>query len=236
MRFILFLSALIGLGGGAAGADHLVLTRETRKGVEFWVAGTTGDFAERVVTVPSSEAGGAVVDEMLTIGNVAWLGVTTGQTQSLVRIDLAAGEGEAVLKNQPFVAINSVDVDGTVLVSAQARGSADQPVVMETFGTSGTTPTVRLRLSQPVAALLHEGAVYLGSSQDEEPVVRWVPPREQGAKVLYGKYQLAGSLWPNNNGATSSKVITPGLLAQQAQEQLAQQQGAAAGAAGSAGG
>jgi hypothetical protein len=106
---------------------------------------------------------------------------------------------------------------------------------METFGTSGTTPTVRLRLAQPVAALIHDGAIYLGSSQDEQPVVRWVAPREQGAKVLYEKYQLAGSLWPNNNGATSSKVITPGLLAQQAQQQ-AQQQGAAADGAGPAGG
>jgi hypothetical protein len=227
---------LVGVvGGGQASADHLLLTRETAKGIEFWLAGNTGGFAERVVTVPSAQAGAAVVDEMLTIGNVAWLAVTTGQTQSLVRIDLTAGEGEAVLKNQPFVAINSVDVDGTVLVSVQARGSADQPVVMETFGTSGTKPTVRLRLAQPVPALIHDGAIYLGSSQDEQPVVRWVAPREQGAKVLYQKYQLAGSLWPNNNGATSSKVITPGLLAQQAQQQ-AQQQGAAADGAGPAGG
>ena len=227
---------LVGVvGGGQVGEKHLLLTRETAKGIEFWLAGNTGDFAERVVTVPSDQAGGAVVDEMLTIGDVAWLAVTTGQTQSLVRIHLSAGEGEAVLENQPFVAINSVDVDGTVLVSAQARGNADQPVVMATFGTSGTEATVRLRLSQPIAALLHDGAIYLGSSQDEQPVVRWVAPREQGATVLYEKYQLAGSLWPNNNGATSSKIITPGLLAQQAQQQ-AQQQGAAAGGAGPAGG
>lgn len=223
------------VGGGAAGAEHLLLTRETPRALELWLAGTTGDFATKVATVPSVQPGTAVVDELLTTGHTAWLAVTTGQTQSLVRVDLSGGEGEVVLRNQPFVAINSVDVDGTVLVSTQARGSSDQPVVLQTFGTSGTEGTVRLRLAQPVPALLHDGAIYLGSNQDEQPVVRWVAPREQGAKVLYEKFQLAGSLWPNNNGATSSKLITPGLLAQQAQEQLAQQQGAG-GAEGAVGG
>ncbi|MFM7068015.1 MAG: hypothetical protein ACKOYM_01020, partial [Actinomycetes bacterium] len=215
------------VGGGPAGAEHVVLTRETRRGVEFWSTESAGGTVERLVTVPppagASPDGndlGAVIQEFLTIGDVAWLTLTTGQNMSLVRLHLAEGHGRAVLANRAFVALNAVDTDGTALVTAAARPGNRQGVEMLSIRATADRPTVRLRLDQPIAALIHDDVVYFASSDGDTPIVNQIPARSDAATVLYRNVQLAGSLWPNSGGATTSTLVTPGLLAQQAQQRM----------------
>jgi len=240
------------VGVGAAGAESLVLTRESKKGLEFFTTGTHSGHLRKLLTLPAQTkrpaaapadlgpvGNDAVVDTFFTHEDQVWIAVTTGETQSLVRLDLTGDESIALLPHWRLAAINAIDEDGTALVSAVEPASAAQAnptrnaVQLVTIGAQAESPTVRLQLARPTQGLIHNGTIYLAGSGGEIPLVSTIERGENTQKLLYRNVQLAGALWPNQGGATTSTLVTPGLLTKQAQEsQGAQQQGGGSAAGG----
>jgi len=226
------------VGVGTAGPGHVVATREVDGGMEFFTTGS-GDRLERVLTLRTDTSQPVVVSSMQVLGDTAMLEVASTSATSFVRIDLTGDGSVAPVRNWPYLVLESIDTDGTVLLSGSrtaggtSGGGGEQLLVV---GPNDDTYQVRGRADATGINLIHEGVIYV----TEQPaagdvVVRSVRSSgDRDPQVLYRKKQIAGATWPQNGGATRSQVMSRALIIQQqqsaqqqsAQQQSAQQQGA----------
>jgi hypothetical protein len=235
---------------GAGTADgHLVVLREVpAQGddgatVEFWRPGYSHDL-EKVLTIdapegtlPIQETGvGATVPVAWVRGHTLYLQLDLAEASSFVRIDLTGDDSEAPIENEPRLLLESLDADGTALLTlGDAETDEDRVVVV---GPHSHDPVERGTFAGTGLNLIHEGVIYVtdtgaadGGGQVSVRSIRATgDPRPE---LLWKDRQLAGATWPEQNGATVTSVVTVGsLLAAQQQQQ---QTGAGAGATGGAG-
>jgi hypothetical protein len=235
------------VGVGAAGPGHVVATREVDGGMEFFTTGS-GDRLERVLTLRTDTSQPVVVSSMQVLGDTAMLEVASTSATSFVRIDLTGDASVAPVRNWPYLVLESIDSDGTVLLSgsrdaggaggaagaAGAGGAGGEQLLV--VGPHDDTYQVRGRADATGINLIHDGVIYVTEQPaNGDVVVRSLRSSgDRDPKVLYRKKQIAGATWPQNGGATRSQVMSRALIIQQqqsAQQQNAQQQGGAGGQA-----
>lgn len=237
---------------GAGTADgRLVILREvssaenssggTAKGatVEFWRPGA-GHELTKVLTIPApsnalgiTEGGtGASVSKAWVKGSTAYLQVDQDSTSSFVRIDLTGDHSDAPVLNAAGLLLESLDVDGTALLTVADSASGEEAV--QVVGPHDDEPTTRATFTQTGVNLIHEGTIYVtaigGTSEAPEISVRSVRATgDKDPELLWKDSQIAGATWPEQNGATVTSITTVGslLAAQQAATQSQQSGGGA---------
>lgn len=228
------------VGAASADGEHVVVSRETAEGTEFWRPERGSGELQRVLTLdrvggdadPSAGGGtGISVSRMYVHKSTAHLQVDGATTTSYVRIDLKGDHSDAPVEGAAGLVLESIDADGTALL-ARNVGTDQAPAEELLVVRPGKDEVdVRARVARTLANVIHEGTIYLTDATDPSEItvksVRAVGAEEE-PEVLYRNRQVAGASWPLWGGATRSLFVTPRLLLEQAQ----QQQQAAAGVPG----
>jgi len=212
------------VGAGVATPGHLVATRETDTGVQFFRTATSGAL-EQVLTLRTDTSQPVTVNQMEIHDGVALLEVGGAQDTSFVRIDLTGDGSDAPVRNWPYLLLESVDTDGTALLTG-TRGSDVNFEELLVVGAHDDTYHVRGRADATGTNLIHEGIIYYTDQpQSGDVTVRSVRATgDRDAKVLYRRHQIAGATWPENGGATQSLLVSRALLSQQQQSRQQQSQ------------
>jgi len=210
---------------------EVAATGDSGPTVEFWRPGA-GHKMTRVLTIPApadaapiNETGlGASVSKVWVAHETAYLQLDHQASSSFVRIDLIGDHSDAPVQNTAGLALESLDVDGTALLTMPGGDGQDVVVV----GPHSEEPVTRGTFAQTGVNLIHEGVIYVtvveGSAEDQQMSVRSI--RSTGTPrpaLLWDSSQLAGATWPEQNGATSSLITTVGALVAAAQTQQDQQ-------------
>lgn len=226
------------VGAGSPDGEHVLATKETEAGTEFWREdGGTGEMT-KVLTLqrgdeqgdPASGSGtGVNVSQMQTLGSMVHLQVDGAATTSYVRIDMVGDRSDAPVTDAENLLFESLDVDGTALLT-QAAGSTEEPLDdILVVGPHDDSPERRATVGRTAANLIHEGTIYLTDTSDPSRVtvssVRSTG-KDDDVEELYADKQIAGATWPQWGGATQSVFITPRLLLEQAAQSQQGQQGA----------
>jgi len=207
--------------------------------VEFWRPGA-GHELTKVLTLPVpddatsiAEGGtGAVVRTAWVKGHTAYLQVDQGDVASLVRLDLTGDHSDAPVVNRAGLTLNSLDGDGTVLMTAPTEGAepgTEEDVMV--LRPHDHDPVVRTTFTQTALSLITAGRIYVTAltGEGEERSVDVFSLRATGKlhrELLFSDAQIAGATWPEQNGATTTSITSVGTLieAQQAQQQQSSQQ------------
>jgi hypothetical protein len=212
------------VGAGPVGEDHVLATRETDQGVEFWREDGARGFV-RALTLERSESGaspqaggsGIRVPTALVKGHTVLMRVEDDSGTSLVRIDMEGDHSDAPVVGAASLSLDAVDSDGTVLLTrtAGADGSGEQEIMV--LGPHADRPDVRATVGLTGRKLIHEGRIYFTDVSNPERVsVQEV--RSSGSdrtvRELYSGMQIAGATWPEEGGATRAFLVTPLLLLQ----------------------
>lgn len=231
------------VGAGTTDGEHVVATRETAEGTEFWrEEGGTGELT-RALTLPRAEddadpsTGGAGttgvgVSQMFVLDSTAHLQVQGTSTSSYVRIDLSGDDSDVPLEHEQGLLLESLDVDGTALLTRTGGDETDVRTDVLVVRPHHHDPDLRTTVGRTATNLIHEGRIYLTDSTDPAAVtvgeLRAIG-KDDDVDVLYTGKQVAGATWPQHGGAVTSVLITPRLLLEQAaqQQQAAQEQAAA---------
>lgn len=216
------------VGVSAATPDSVVVTRDTDRGVEFYRTGPSRDL-ERVLTLGTDTTQGTLVDNMAVQGDIALMQVTSNARTSFVRIDLRGDRSDAPVRNRPFLLLESVDADGTALLTtSEGQGQGEQLLVV---GRDDRRATVRARADATGTNLIRGGVVYWTEQTAAGSVsVRSVRAKgKPDARLLYRNRQVAGATWAQDNGATRAVLVSRALLVQNQAQAQAQGQGQGAG-------
>lgn len=203
------------VAAGAATPDTLVLTRTNDTGVTFYRYDHGAAEPEELLTVEGDTSAGATVTRMVTKKKTALALLSIGDRISFVRLDLAGDHSDVPVEGWPFLLLESIDEDGTVLLAGTeaTQGIGQQLLVLRP---SDDEPTVRAEADATGVNLIHQGIVYFTNvTQEGEVDVREV--RAFGSdepEVLYEGVQLAGATWPELGGATQAVVASRQLLEQ----------------------
>ncbi len=217
------------VGAAQVAPDQIIATKDSARGVAFYRTAGSGEL-EKVHDLVTPVSGGSTVDKLLVQEGVALMQVTTDQRISFVRVPLEGDGAATPIRSWPYLVLESVDVDGTALLTgARTDSGAEQVLVV---GPHDEQPTVRATADRTGTNLIHEGVVYWTDQPNQGRIsVRSVRATgEKDPKVLYRGRQIAGATWPENNGATESTLVSRVALIQQqqqAQQQQQQQQGSA---------
>ena len=235
------------VGAGAVDEHHVIATKESDDGIEFFYQhGGTGEL-EHAYTLPMDEdadspvaGNGSGIKALRTWvrGSTVLLQINgEGTTGSFVRIDTQGGHSDAPIVNEAGLLLESIDSDGTVLLSlddsavdvdpATGMPTASAPRRMVVVRPHDDEPTTRAVLDRTGTNLIHDGVIYLTDASDVDRVVVSevrATGKDDEQRVIYENKQIAGSTWPEQGGATQSLLITPRLLIEQQQQQLEQQQ------------
>jgi hypothetical protein len=150
---------------------------------------------------------------------------------SFVRLDLRGDDSVAPVKNWPSLLLESIDTDGTVLLSGRRTESGKEQLLV--VRPQDDTFQVRARTDGTGVNLIHDGVVYY-TDQPAEGAISIRSVRATGdadPQVLYTKRQIAGSTWPQFGGAVQSQLLSRALIIQQQQQSQAQSQASDGGAA-----
>ncbi|UDY37971.1 hypothetical protein [Dermatobacter hominis] len=219
------------VGAASVGDGRIVATKDTDEGVELYRSDDRGDLVH-ATTAPGDASAGSSVSRVITQGDTALVQLTFGGTASLARVDLSGDDSDVPVKHWTSMLLEGVDTDGTVLITGAESDDAEQ----ESIGV--VTPSSDAFVERTTADstglnMIHEGVIYVTDRDaDGDLTIRTV--RAQGdvdGETLYTGYQLAGSTWPTDNGATQSTLISRvAVISQQQQQQQQQAQGAQGGA------
>jgi hypothetical protein len=225
------------VGAGSPDGEHLLVTRETPEGTEFWredhgskelsqvlVLERAGDDAD-----PNAGSGAGIgISEMHVQGSMVHLQVNGATSSSYVRIDTKGDHSDVPVQGQS-VLFESLDVDGTALLTRSVGTDVEPREEILVVRESDHEPDVRTSVGRTATNLIHEGTIYLTDTTDPTQVkvlsLR-ATGKDDGVTTLYTGKQIAGATWPQWGDATQSVFITPRLLLEQAQQ--AQQSNAAA--------
>jgi hypothetical protein len=228
------------VGAGASSPGHLVATRQAADGMEFYRTGA-GDRLEKIFTLGTDTSQDVVLDSMQTLGDTSMLQVTSSgnvTAASFVRLDLKGDDSVAPLRNWPSLLLESIDSDGTALLSGRRSETGKEQLLV--VRPNEDTSQVRARTDGTGVNLIHDGVVYY----TEQPTKGAISVRSVRAtgdadpQLLYAKRQIAGSTWPQFGGAVQSQLMSRALIIQQqqqsqaAQSQASQSQGSDGSAAG----
>ncbi len=199
------------VGAAAATMESIVATRETDDGVEFYRSAGTGAL-DRVLTLDTDTSQGVLVNKMLVHDGMAFLEVQGAAATSFVRLDLHGDDSDAPATDRPYLVLESVDTDGTVLLTASE--GQDQEEQLLVVGPRDDTARVRARAASTGTNLIHEGVVYYTAvDADGAASVRSVRAAgDKDPEVLYQDHQIAGATWPEDGGATQSLLVSRTLL------------------------
>ena len=235
------------VGAAAIDEHHIIATKETDEAIEFYYQhGGTGEL-ELAYTLPlgegaesplSSDGVGIKALRTLVKGSTVLLQINgEGTNSSFVRIDTQGGHSDAPIEDAAGLLLESIDSDGTVLLSLDDRAAEVDPATgmptaaaprrMVIVRPHDDEPTTRAVLGRTGTNMIHDGVIYLTDASDAERVVVSTvraTGKDDEQRVLYENKQIAGSTWPEQGGATQSLLITPRLLIEQQQQQLQQQQ------------
>jgi hypothetical protein len=215
------------VGAASVGDGRIVATKDTAKGVELYRSDDHGDLVH-ATTVPGDATGGSTVSRIFTQGDTSILELTFDGATSLARVDLSGDDSDVPVKRWAAMLLEGIDTDGTVLLSGAEGNTAEE----QSIGV--VTPSSDAFVERTTAAstglnVIHEGVIYVTDQSEGGLKVRTV--RAQGdldAETLYEGYQVAGTTWPTDNGATQSTLISRvAVLSQQQQAQQRQAQGQA---------
>lgn len=228
------------IGAGSPDGEHVIVSRETAEGTEFWREHRgTGELRlaltlERAEGDADPSAGGATgigVPLMQVDGSTVHLQVDGTAGNSYVRIDMDGDKSDVPVESTPGLLLESLDADGTALLTrtsgdAESAEAATEDILV--VRPNDKEADVRTTVGRTATNLLHEGVIYLTETSDPT-TIRVVSLRATGSddelRELYSGKQIAGATWPQWGGATRAVFITPRLLIEQAQQaQQAQQQ------------
>lgn len=218
------------VGAAAAGADGIVATRDTERGVELYRGGADG-LLERVATLEVDASQGSSVGRVVTLGDTAYLELAAGGTMALARIDLTGDASDVPVRGWAQLNLEGIDTDGTALLTGY-RTADDQQESIGVVTPASDRFVERTRAGVTGVNLIREGVIYV-TERTGSGELRVRSVRAQGdldRTMLYRGYQIAGSTWPIDNGGTISTMVSR-VAVQQAQRSQA---GAAGG--GSTGG
>ena len=207
--------------------------------VEFWRPGSAHRLT-RVLSIPAPAdttsfddgGAGATVSKVWVRGDTAYLQVDHTTVSSFVRIDLTGDHSDAPIQNSEGLLLESLDADGTALLTV-AGGEGEDILVV---GPHSEEPVVRGSFARTALNLIHEGVIYVTevSGSDDAPTLSVRSIRSTGNRdpeLLWEDRQLAGATWPEQNGATTTSITTIGSIIA-AQQAAAEAQQDAAGATG----
>jgi hypothetical protein len=201
------------VGAAAIDPEHVVAMRERNGRVQFFREGPTG--MELSVELATDTAQPVAVERTLVQGDEVFLQVAGAAGTSLVVVDTHGGEGRVPARNWPYLAISSVDHDGTVLLAGSQRRSQtergrDELLVVHP---GAERAVVRARVGRVGASLLHDGVIYTTVYVGRTPEIRSLRAEGQPrSEVLLRDRQLVGATWPEQGGATDSVMLTRSLL------------------------
>ncbi len=249
------------VGAGSPDGKHVIATKETAEGTEFWTEqrgtgelrlaltldraeGEANPLADPATAEPTGQGPnfGVRVAQMHVMGSMVHLQVDGVSTGSYVRIDLRGGKSDAPVRHASGLRLDSLDSDGTALVlrdSGEAPTDPAQPREQDVLVVRPheKSPDRRATVNPTGANLLHDGVIYLSVTTGQN-TANVVTLRATGSDTrtgeLYVGKLIAGATWPQWGGATRSAVITPRLLIEQQQAQQQQQIQAQAAAQGQA--
>ena len=232
------------VGAGMVGEKLLVLrevdaTATDPAKLEFWRT-ASGDKFTKVLSVaaaadaqPVQQGGSAVVvDRAWVRNNMAYMQLSSGTTSSFVRVDMSGDHSDAPVQNLPGLRLDSLDVDGTALITLKSPSSNKESI--QVLGPHDDEPVERASFSQTASNLIHEGTIYVTEvsgdttgASGQAPDLAVVSFRSTGKlnqKLLWKDRQIAGATWPEQNGATTTQFVTVGALikSQQAAQEAQQ--------------
>ena len=240
------------VGAGMVDGEVLVLREvdatdtRTPAALEFWRAGS-GNAMTKVLSIPApadskpvNQGGSAVVVDRAWVRNdMAYLKLTSGTASSFARIDMTGDRSDAPIQNVASLRLDSLDSDGTALLTQNDSGAATESVLV--IGPQDEKPVQRNTFAQTAANLIHEGVIYVTEVSGDTTGATQAPPklsvisfRSTGnldQKLLWKDRQIAGATWPEQNGATATQFITVGALIKSQQQAQQAQQGGQAGQA-----
>jgi hypothetical protein len=201
------------VGAGSATPDTVVMTRATPDRVEVYRWRADGPHgAERVLTVPADTADGAYVSRIVVFRTTALMELVVGPRTSFLRIDLRGDDSDAPVVGWPFLRLQSVDEDGTVLLAGtpDTETTTQQLLVLRP---GDDRPTMRAEADSTGVNLIHRGVVYFTDvARDGTVDVRsFRALGDDEPELLYEGVQLAGSTWPELGGATQAIVASRAL-------------------------
>jgi hypothetical protein len=209
------------VGAAQVAPNAIIATKDSSAGVAFYRTAGSGEL-EHAFDLTTKLSGGSTVDKLLVLDDTAFMQVTTDQRTSFVRLPLHGDGAVAPMKAWAYLTLESVDVDGTALVTGNRTDGSDsgreQLLVVGPYQDKGT---VRATAARTGVDLIHEGVVYWTDQPTQGQIsVRSVRATgDEDAKVLYQGHQVAGATWPENNGATESTLVSRVALIQQQQQQ-----------------
>ena len=227
------------VGAGSPDGEHVLVSKETPAGTEFWrEEGGSGEM-HQVLTLDRSpadadpsagSASGIGVSQMIVDGSIVNLQVNGAETSSFVRIDMVGDHSDVPVSGAAGLLFESLDVDGTALLT-RSSGTDTEPLdEILVVGPHDDEPELRATVGRTAANLIHEGMIYLTETSDAARVTvsqLRSTGNDDEPEELYANKQIAGATWPQWGGATTNVFITPRLLLEQAQ-QSQQAQGAQA--------
>lgn len=225
------------VGATSPDGEHVLASKETEDGTEFWREEHGSGQMTKVLTLPrSSQEGdpaagtsaGVGVAQMQVQGSMVYLQVNGAATTSFVRIDMVGDRSDVPVTGTAELLFESLDVDGTALLT-RAAGTDTEPLdEILVVGPHDDQPVRRATVGRTASDLIHEGTIYLTVTSDPTRVTVQslrATGNDDTPEELYVDKQIAGATWPQWGGATRSIFVTPRLLLEQAQQA---QQGQAA--------
>ena len=225
------------VGATSPDGEHVLATKETQAGTEFWREdGGTGEM-DKVLTLartgedadPNSGSGtGVSITQMQVQGSMVYLQVNGATTTSFVRIDMVGDRSDVPIAGADGLLFESLDVDGTALLTRASGTDAAPTDDVLVVGPHDDEPVLRTTVGRTAANLIHEGTIYLTVTSDPARVTVQSlrsTGKDDTPEELYANKQIAGATWPQWGGATEDIFVTPRLLLEQAQQnQQAQSQ------------
>lgn len=211
------------VGAAAAGADDIVATRDTDRGVELYRPDGHGGL-QHATTWKVDTGSGSSVGRVLTQGGTAFVELSAGGSMALARIDLDGDGSDVPIRGWAQLALNSVDTDGTALLTGVRSADASRQSIGVVTPSSDSF-VERITAGVTGQNLIHEGVIYV-TDQTADGTLRVRSVRAQGKPeptTLFLRRQIAGATWPTDNGATVSTFVSRVALLQ-AQQQSQQQQ------------
>lgn len=202
------------VGAAAAGADAVVATRDTDRGVELYRSDGRGGL-RHVTTLPVDASRGSQVGQVITLGDTAYLDLMAGGLGALARVDLSGDHSDVPVRGWAQLAVDGVDADGTVLVSG-VRTAQDRRQRVGVVTPDADGFEARMQVDSNGLNLIHDGVVYVTEQTSGGKLrVRSVLARGQAEpRTIATGFQLAGATWPTDNGGTVSTLISRQALLQ----------------------
>lgn len=217
------------VGASSPDGEHIVGTRESSDGTEFFYEDPGTGHMELGYTLkrsaqdsdPASGSGtGVRIPTSVLLGSTVYMQVDGASSSSFVRLSISGGHSDAPIVGAIGLRLESLDADGTALLTRSAAEDASTEIVA--LRPDDEKPDVRARVEMTGTNLIHDGTIYLTDASDREKLrVRSVRASGKGKDLteLYKDRLIVGATWPEWGGATQVQFLTPSLLLDQLRNQ-----------------